>query len=99
MKKSVKSFEEYINENKEVEIDIETNIEINEEDGDIEVNYNTDKFGEYIEITGILEPYNTGRMIDYNFVPDWYSSDKAEEIYHKNWEDIEAEIKDKYYNL
>lgn len=81
-----------------VKIEEYLKIEVEEEDGDIEVNYQTNKYGDDMEITGILEPYNTGRMTDYKFEPDWFDSKKTEDIYNQHWEDIEEEIKNEYYS-
>lgn len=47
--------------------------------------------GEDIEITGTLEPYDTGRGDDYSFNPDPFISPEAEDYYDENWETIEAQ--------
>lgn len=61
------------------------------------VNYQIDIEGHTIEITGTLNPYNTGRSTEYEFEPDAFIDDVADEYYSNNWEDIEKNILNTLY--
>jgi hypothetical protein len=60
------------------------------------VNYQTSKFGKFIEISGTLMPYNTGRCEEYEFETD-FMEEEYEAIYDENWETIEQDIQDEFY--
>ena len=53
---------------------------------------------DFIELTGTLKPYNTGRDYDYEFEVDYFAEEKEENYYDENSENIEKEILDKFYN-
>lgn len=55
--------------------------------------------GEEREIEGTLEPYNSGRSVEYKFEPDDFEDDETEEYYDDNWEDIEEEILDEFNKM
>lgn len=39
-----------------------------------------------IEMTAI--PFNTGRSVQYQLEPDWFSGEDAEQYWDDNWEEI-----------
>lgn len=57
-----------------------------------QVNYRLMVNDQLIEIEGILNPYNTGRNIEYKFEPSNFLDDETEQYYDNNWENIESEI-------
>ena len=91
---------ESLNENVKIEItsnelDGRSNIKQNKT---FNVFYTFTLNGEEKEITGTLQPYNTGRMIDYEFDSNWFTDDETEKYYDENWEDIRDEILKEFYN-
>lgn len=54
---------------------------------------------EFIELTGTLNPYHTGRDYDYEFEVDYFADENEENYYEQNNEKIEQEILDKFYSL
>ena len=82
--------------------DMEKNVEIvftPFDKGRFYVNYLVKyKFG-VIEIDGYLNPYDTGRGVNYEFHSDINSADdfETQEYYDENHEDIEQEILDEFY--
>ena len=62
------------------------------------VNYQKNVDGELIEIEGTLNPYHTGRSIEYGFEPGYFSDPAVENYWDENWETIEDEIRDKFYS-
>jgi glycyl-tRNA synthetase (class II) len=56
------------------------------------VNYQIISDGNMIEIEGHLRPYHDGRCECFEFEPNWFADDTAEQYYDENWETIEAEI-------
>jgi hypothetical protein len=53
---------------------------------------------EFIELTGTLKPYHTGRDYDYKFEVDYFADQEEENYYDENSEKIENEILNKFYN-
>lgn len=53
---------------------------------------------EFIELTGTLKPYHTGRDYDYEFEVDYFADQEEENYYDENSEKIENEILNKFYN-
>ena len=89
-------------ENRGIEIDI-TKIEQDERDPrkqkeKYKVNYLITMGDNFIEIEGILNPYYTGRDVEFSFEPDYFSDEESEKYYDDNWEDIETQILDKFYS-
>jgi hypothetical protein len=62
------------------------------------VNYQKDVNGELIEIEGTLNPHHTGRSVEYGFEPGYFTDQVAENYWNENWEAIEDEIRDKFYD-
>lgn len=52
----------------------------------------------FIELTGTLIPYHTGRDYDYEFEVGWLADEEEENYYEENSEKIEEEILNKFYN-
>jgi hypothetical protein len=52
-----------------------------------------------MEIEGTLTSYDTGRCVEYKFKPDYYSSIQAENYFDNNWEEIEDQIIEKFWDL
>lgn len=63
------------------------------------VNYQKNVDGELIEIEGTLKPYHTGRSIEYGFEPGYFTDPTMENYWDENWETIEDEIRNKFYDL
>jgi hypothetical protein len=62
------------------------------------VTYTYELDGDTKEIEGKLKPYNSGRSIDYEFEPDYFTDEEVESFYDNNWEDIQEEILKEFYN-
>lgn len=60
------------------------------------VNYQNEVDGTLIEFEGTLEPYDSGRDIDYEFEVGYFTDKVSEEYVDNNWEDIEEEIFKKF---
>lgn len=54
---------------------------------------------DFIELTGTLKPYHTGRDYEYEFEPSWFADDTESNYYEENREKIEQEILDKFYSM
>jgi hypothetical protein len=64
------------------------------------VNYQKNINGELIEIEGTLSPHHTGRSIEYGFEPGYFTDGSPASTYwDENWETIEDEIRNKFYDL
>jgi len=63
------------------------------------VNYQKTVNGELIEIEGDLKPFHTGRNIEYGFEPGYFTDKVAENYWDQNWEAVEDEIRNKFYDL
>lgn len=61
------------------------------------VYYYFEQDGLSFEFDGSLKPYHTGRDYDYEFEPSWFADDESEEYYSENWENIEEQILQKFY--
>jgi hypothetical protein len=61
------------------------------------VNYQKNVDGDIIEIEGTLNPYQTGRNTEYRFEVRYFSDELAETYWNENWENIDEEIQDKFY--
>ncbi|ADR20435.1 hypothetical protein MATR_19450 [Marivirga tractuosa] len=59
--------------------------------GAYEVFYQTNKFKSFIEITGHLIQFHSGKSEDYKFEPDEIEKE-YEKVYDQNWEQIEEDI-------
>jgi hypothetical protein len=75
------------------------NIEITESDRYIDVDYQITVDGYFIQFDGILEKYNSGRSVDYEFVPSYFLDPMAEKYYDLFWEEIEDEILNEFYKM
>ena len=75
----------------------ELEIEIEKRDDSIHVEYSLSINNRDIEISGQLRPYHTGRAIEYEFEPSWFSSKQSELYYDENWEKVESQILDIFY--
>jgi hypothetical protein len=53
---------------------------------------------DFIELTGTLKPYHTGRDYEYEFEVDYFADQEEENFYEENSEKIEKEILDKFYS-
>ncbi len=62
------------------------------------VNYQITIDGNLMEIEGELNPYYTGRDVEFSFEPDYFMDEESEKYYDDNWEDIETQILDKFYS-
>ena len=51
-----------------------------------------------IEISGSIVSYHSGRSLEYQFEPSWFSDGDSEEFWDQNWEDIEEKIVNQYCN-
>ena len=72
-------------------------IEITELDK-FHVNYQITIDGKLIEIEGILNQLGTGRSEEHEFEPTYFMDDETEQYYNNNWEKVEDEILNKFYN-
>jgi len=61
------------------------------------VTYTYELDGDVKEIEGKLKPYNSGRSVDYEFEPDYFTDEEVESFYDNNWEDIQEEIMKEFY--
>jgi len=62
------------------------------------VNYQKDVNGELIEIEGTLNPFHTGRSVEYGFEPGYFQDPDVESYWDNNWETIEGEIMNKLHD-
>ena len=62
------------------------------------VNYQITIDGKLIEIEGILNQFGTGRSEEHEFEPTYFMDDETEQYYNNNWEKVEDEILNKFYN-
>ena len=62
------------------------------------VNYTFMLAGDIKEIEGTLNPFGTGRSIEYEFEPFYFTDEETESYYDDNWENIEEEILNKFDN-
>lgn len=53
--------------------------------------------GEFIELTGTLSSYDTGRGVEYEFEVDYFVDETEEQYYDENSGEIESQILDKFY--
>ena len=51
----------------------------------------------FYQFSGNLVSYNTGRNTEYTFEPSWFMDDESEKFYSDNWEMIEDQILNKFY--
>lgn len=72
-------------------------IEITESDK-LHVNYQITIDGKLTEIEGILNQLGTGRSEEHEFEPTYFMDDETEQYYNNNWEKVEDEILNKFYN-
>lgn len=61
------------------------------------VEYVFEEDGIMLQFSGSLIPFHTGRDYDYQFEPSWFQDDESENYYNENWEKIEDQIMDKFY--
>lgn len=62
------------------------------------VNYSKEVNGVPIEIEGTLNPYHTGRSVEYGFEPSYFDDKNVEAYWDENWEAIEDEIHNQFYS-
>jgi hypothetical protein len=78
------------------------NIEIDIEKADYGDKYNVEYSLEInntpINISGQLVPYHSGRSTDYTFEPSYFVDDESQNYFDENWEEIEDQILDQFYN-
>jgi hypothetical protein len=74
----------------------ELEIEFEEEDNDILVEYKIKIDDKELEIFGKLKTYNSGRGENYQFEPDYFSDSDSEKFYDENWELVEDQIINAY---
>jgi hypothetical protein len=74
----------------------ELEIEFENEDGEISVEYKIKMDDKEIEIYGKLKTYRSGRGEYYQFEPDYFSDADAEAYHDENWEKIEDQIVSAY---
>ena len=56
-------------------------------------------YGEdFIELTGTLKPYHSGRDYDYQFEVSYFSDDAEENYYDENSDKIEGDILQEFYS-
>ena len=72
----------------------ETEIDIDKEGDVIKVYYVKGDIG----FDGRLRKYNSGRADEYEFEVSYFDDEESEAYYDANWESIEAEILNKFYN-
>jgi hypothetical protein len=75
-----------------------TEIIFDEDEDRINFNYESDKFDSPVEFTGQLKSYDSGRMTDYEVELDSFNSEEEIKIWEENWEDIQEEIINAYFN-
>jgi len=103
--KLVKSvLKEFLVENTDIPIIEITPVEQDERSGKKQVNayhvnYQKNVDGNLIEIEGTLNPFHTGRAVEYGFEPSYFDDANVEAYWDANWEIIEDEIRDKFYTL
>jgi hypothetical protein len=74
----------------------ELEIEFEEEDDDILVEYKIKIDDKELEIFGKLKTYKSGRGESYQFEPDYFSDADAQKFHDENWEKIEDQIINAY---
>jgi len=74
----------------------ELEIDFEEEDNDILVEYKIKIDDKELEIFGKLKTYNSGRGENYQFEPDYFSDSDSEKFYDENWELVEDQIINAY---
>jgi len=89
--KSVNESSEY----KELDITIEK-IEATKDMYDVSYVFQEDD--SMYQFSGSLIPYKTGRSEEYRFEPSWFMDEESENFYEENWEDIEEQILNKFFN-
>jgi hypothetical protein len=62
------------------------------------VDYVFKEDGIMFQFSGSLNPYHTGRGFEYEFEPSWFQDDESETFYNDNWEKIEDQILQKFYD-
>lgn len=62
------------------------------------VNYFFEEDGLSFQFSGRLNPYHSGRDYDYEFEPSWFQDDESEKFYSDNWEKVEEQILEKFYD-
>lgn len=62
------------------------------------VDYVFEEDGLMFQFSGSLNPYHTGRATEYEFEPSWFQDDESERYYSDNWEKIEDQILQKFYD-
>lgn len=95
---------EFLVENTDIPIIEITPVEQDERSGKKQVNayhvnYQKNVDGNLIEIEGTLNPFHTGRAVEYGFEPSYFDDANVEAYWDANWEIIEDEIRDKFYTL
>jgi hypothetical protein len=65
--------------------------------GNVSVEYGTDKFGKYFEVSGTLIKKYDGRKEFFSFEPGNFDIPEYEVIWDENLEDLEEDIIDKYF--
>lgn len=63
----------------------------------ITFNYQSEKYGAFIEISGQLIEFDSGRDYEFRVEPDTIEDKIMDNIWSENWEDIEQEIIDAYW--
>jgi hypothetical protein len=56
------------------------------------VNYQLQTEKGLVEIEGRITSVNTGRDMEYDFIPDSFTDEMSEEYWDENWEEINEQI-------
>lgn len=75
-----------------------TDIRSNIKNKNITFNYQSEKYGAFIEISGQLVEYDSGRDYEFKVEPDAIKDNIMDNIWSENWEEIEQEIINAYWD-